>query len=343
MSSSLSTPSTSEYTSAPSYESHDGFANSTAHDVLISQLINYVLESFSSLDDSENEMSNDTQSSNECGTDALVPDSSYQSDGSFLDSDDEDLQKGPNKRSESEDNIPIGLSLNQSRSHLPQIEDSKFFLARKHLQILGAGIGRRQINLITFQRGSNGQNLPVPLSTITQSNSTRLAQSPTGSSIPQDFLLDQLKYVCNVIWRSVFGRPIDNLKTNNRGTFVLVDLVGKWVSGTSNLESYGLPPVIAAEKMAVLSNVMAQSKRSRSQNAPQNTGNLICNPRIYQDLVINFQCGLLQGWLEELGWRAGISGEIIKTEDTSVWNGIQFRIEYLGDITASNTPSLALR
>lgn len=35
--------------------------------------------------------------------------------------------------------------------------------------------------------------------------------------------LSVLKFVCKELWVLVYGKPIDNLKTNHRGTYVLID------------------------------------------------------------------------------------------------------------------------
>lgn len=35
--------------------------------------------------------------------------------------------------------------------------------------------------------------------------------------------LDAIKFVCKDLWILVFRKPIDNLKTNHRGVFVLTD------------------------------------------------------------------------------------------------------------------------
>jgi hypothetical protein len=35
--------------------------------------------------------------------------------------------------------------------------------------------------------------------------------------------LEIIKFLCKDIWHLAFGKSVDNLKTNNRGTFVLTD------------------------------------------------------------------------------------------------------------------------
>lgn len=41
--------------------------------------------------------------------------------------------------------------------------------------------------------------------------------------------LDAFKYVCKDLWTLLFGKPIDNLKTNHRGTFVMTDADFWWI------------------------------------------------------------------------------------------------------------------
>ncbi|OVF11360.1 putative trafficking protein particle complex subunit [Clavispora lusitaniae] len=38
-----------------------------------------------------------------------------------------------------------------------------------------------------------------------------------------DDILDIMKFVCRDVWRCLYGKQMDNLRTNHRGTFVLVD------------------------------------------------------------------------------------------------------------------------
>jgi len=35
--------------------------------------------------------------------------------------------------------------------------------------------------------------------------------------------LDSIKFVCKDLWQLLFRKPVDNLKTNHRGIFVLTD------------------------------------------------------------------------------------------------------------------------
>lgn len=36
-------------------------------------------------------------------------------------------------------------------------------------------------------------------------------------------ILDIMKFVCRDVWKALYGKQMDNLRTNHRGTFVLVD------------------------------------------------------------------------------------------------------------------------
>jgi hypothetical protein len=45
--------------------------------------------------------------------------------------------------------------------------------------------------------------------------------------------LDVMKFVCKELWFGVFGKQIDKLQTNHRGTFVLKDFQFRWLSRVS--------------------------------------------------------------------------------------------------------------
>ena len=38
-------------------------------------------------------------------------------------------------------------------------------------------------------------------------------------------------WTCKEFWQETFGKRVDNLKTNNRGVYVLTDVAFKWMSG----------------------------------------------------------------------------------------------------------------
>lgn len=46
-----------------------------------------------------------------------------------------------------------------------------------------------------------------------------------------DDILDIMKFVCRDVWKTVYGKQMDNLRTNHRGTFVLVDTLHRLIQG----------------------------------------------------------------------------------------------------------------
>ncbi|RKP16836.1 hypothetical protein ROZALSC1DRAFT_31307 [Rozella allomycis CSF55] len=52
--------------------------------------------------------------------------------------------------------------------------------------------------------------------------------------------LDAVKLLCRDLWSLIFGKQIDNLKTNNRGTFVLQDYCLRWLENKYDRKSDGL-------------------------------------------------------------------------------------------------------
>ena len=45
--------------------------------------------------------------------------------------------------------------------------------------------------------------------------------------------MDVIKFVCKEFWLEVFGKQVDNLKTNHRGVFVLHDNCFRWLRNAS--------------------------------------------------------------------------------------------------------------
>lgn len=52
-------------------------------------------------------------------------------------------------------------------------------------------------------------------------------------------ILDIMKFVCRDVWKSLFNKQMDNLRTNHRGTFVLIDNDHKLISGLNSAK--GIP------------------------------------------------------------------------------------------------------
>lgn len=62
------------------------------------------------------------------------------------------------------------------------------------------------------------------LSFIGHSLGVKLAQSLSYKlSLSISNILDIMKFICRDIWKCLFSKQMDNLRTNHRGTFVLID------------------------------------------------------------------------------------------------------------------------
>ncbi|ODQ82431.1 hypothetical protein BABINDRAFT_43188 [Babjeviella inositovora NRRL Y-12698] len=101
-------------------------------------------------------------------------------------------------------------------------------------------------------------------------------------------LLDVMKFVCRDVWKNLYGKQMDNLRTNHRGTFVLVDNSLKLISRMSS--SKGMTDTIGKAQ-----------------------------PYLW------FPCGIIKGILASLGIPASVTAEI--TQFPSVSFSIQTSIE----------------
>lgn len=86
-------------------------------------------------------------------------------------------------------------------------------------------------------------------------------------------ILDIMKFVCRDIWKCLYGKQMDNLRTNHRGTFVLID------------NDYRL---------------------IRNLSSPKGTPSTIAKARSY----LWFHCGVIRGILSSFGIDASITAEI---------------------------------
>lgn len=63
--------------------------------------------------------------------------------------------------------------------------------------------------------------------------------------------LDVIKFICKEFWADLFGKPVDNLRTNHRGTFVLKDNNFRWITRLSaNLPAPGASVSTGAAELA---------------------------------------------------------------------------------------------
>lgn len=86
-------------------------------------------------------------------------------------------------------------------------------------------------------------------------------------------ILDVMKFVCRDVWKSLYSKQMDNLRTNHRGTFVLIDNEHRLISGLNS--SKGNPDSIS-------------------------------KARTY----LWFSCGLIRGVLMSFGIEAYVAAEI---------------------------------
>lgn len=66
-------------------------------------------------------------------------------------------------------------------------------------------------------------------------------KSPANTKIVD--ALDIMKFLCRDVWKCLYGKQMDNLRTNHRGTFVLIDNDYRLISNLSS--SLGTPDSIS--------------------------------------------------------------------------------------------------
>ncbi|CAL9730172.1 trafficking protein particle complex subunit 33 [Monosporozyma unispora] len=83
-------------------------------------------------------------------------------------------------------------------SQLADEDENEFNNTLKRVRDIGIKLGTRLTNLLVF---TNNVNL----------------------NFKEMDLLLIMKFICRDVWKQIFGKQIDNLKTNHRGTFYLID------------------------------------------------------------------------------------------------------------------------
>ncbi len=118
------------------------------------------------------------------------------------------------------------------------------------------------------------------LDAIGFSTGRRLAERLTAGRAPLAEPLDVVKWACKELWSALFRRPVDNLKTNHRGTFQLRDTRFPWAA-------------------RIAQNLVA----ARAAGAPRLSGNELAA----EHLVL--PAALLRGALAALGLDATVTAD----------------------------------
>lgn len=72
-------------------------------------------------------------------------------------------------------------------------------------------------------------------------------KSPSNAKIID--VLDIMKFLCRDVWKCLYGKQMDNLRTNHRGTFVLIDNNYRLISALSS--GKGMPDSISKARLYV--------------------------------------------------------------------------------------------
>mmetsp|Transcript_12971 Transcript_12971/g.47419 ORF Transcript_12971/g.47419 Transcript_12971/m.47419 type:complete len:194 (-) Transcript_12971:691-1272(-) len=106
--------------------------------------------------------------------------------------------------------------------------------------------------------------------------------------------LEVIKYLCKDLWTEAFGKPVDNLKTNHRGVFVLQDNKFQHLMHLSGS---------AAAKSVPQSNVAGHdivicSPETSCTELPEDSSKSVSSAT---DSHLHFPCGLIRGALGAFG------------------------------------------
>lgn len=107
-------------------------------------------------------------------------------------------------------------------------------------------------------------------------------------------------WTCKEFWQEVFGKRVDNLKTNNRGVYVLTDTSFVWMAG--------LRPIGATEEEGM------------------------STMRSYAESYGRFAGGVVRGALEALGLRCVVSCEPVCSITGDPPPGCKFTVRLTGGL-----------
>eukprot|EP00871_Galdieria_phlegrea_P002421 jgi/Galph1/317/GphlegSOOS_G5070.1 len=99
---------------------------------------------------------------------------------------------------------------------------------------------RRNPSVNSIGHGADSQGKMERLDTLGRDIGRRWIEKLAEGTPIFSSELDKVKFICKEFWVSVFNKQIDNLKTNNKGTYVLSDKIFKNLLHVSETpDSYG--------------------------------------------------------------------------------------------------------
>lgn len=127
-------------------------------------------------------------------------------------------------------------------------------------QLAGPGKGRRcsetcldllAIQLVRYYHQQNLAPAAASIEAIGFRVGRQLVERYTQNRPRLGEHLDVIKFICKEFWADLFGKTVDNLRTNHRGTFVLKDNNFRWVTRLSaNQQTPGMPAQPAVTELA---------------------------------------------------------------------------------------------
>ena len=144
---------------------------------------------------------------------------------------------------------------------------------------------------------------PPPARTRTQSlnlNDQNLIRRYTKDRARFTEHTEVVLWTCKEFWQEVFGKRVDNLKTNNRGVYVLTDTAFVWMAG--------LRPIGATEEEGM------------------------STMRSYAESYGRFAGGVVRGALEALGLRCVVSCEPVCSITGDPPPGCKFTVRLTGGL-----------
>jgi hypothetical protein len=121
---------------------------------------------------------------------------------------------------------------------------------------------------VTLRIENCGYNLGIRLADLLAYKSF---SGPSSGKVVD--ILDIMKFVCRDVWKALYGKQMDNLRTNHRGTFVLVDNGHRMIAHLSSTKG---------------------------------TADTLAKAHTY----LWYPCGVIRGILYSFGVESGVSAEI---------------------------------
>lgn len=209
-------------------------------------------------------------------------------------------------KSRSEDGLSGGRVFADVLGRVDFLEDATDVVAPSTLSYMnriGYNVGFKTANILLMEN--------TDATSLGNVSTTALVDNP----------LEAMKFICRDVWKNLFGKQMDNLRTNHIGTFVLIDnkpvpyaSCHFYEGSAAVIDNSGSTSTLSTPRNMTISSF--NSLPGVSETDQEQGQDTITDPTLLRaSAYLEFNCGVIQGVLQCLGVGSGIASVSVQPEE----------------------------